>query len=73
MIEQGDALRDWLVTVARDHSHEEAVDLFVAKISREGISLAAVHWASEALTPDAFDVINEGVARLLADRPPHWR
>ena len=73
MIEQGDALRDWLVTIARDHSHEEAVDLFVTKVQQDRISLAAVHWASEALTPGAFDVINEGVARLLVERPAHWR
>ena len=73
IVQGGDALRDWLVAVARDHPHEEAVDLFVEKVIRERMSVAVVLWASEALDSKAFEVVSEGAARLDADKPSHWR
>ena len=72
-VQGGDALRDWLVDVVRDHAHEEAVDLFVEKVIRERIGVAVVLWASEALDSKAFEVVSEGLARLDADKPSHWQ
>ena len=72
IVQDGDALRDWLVGVVRDHPHDEAVDLFVEKVIRERMSVAVVLWASEALDSKAFDVVSEGAARLDADKPSHW-
>ena len=76
-VQGGDALRDWLVAVARDHD-EEAVDLFVEKVIRVRMNVAVVLWASEALGLKAFEVVSVGGRQIgrrqaepLAGRPPH--
>jgi hypothetical protein len=76
MAQVGQDLESWVLHTARLHARDEGVELLVAKVRRERISRDAVETAFDETAeehPHAFRVLKDGMAKLEADKPSHWR